>query len=61
METVIASTCDPTDFKAMPRDAGDRTVFSPPEWAVRTNEAGGGTYSASTVGSHSLCTRRAHC
>jgi hypothetical protein len=42
LETVIASICDPTDFKGMPRDAGDRTVFSPPEWAVRTHEAGGG-------------------
>jgi len=42
LETVIASICDPTDFKGMPRDAGDRTVFSPPEWAVRTAEAGGG-------------------
>ena len=30
LETVIASICDPTDFKGMPRDAGDRTVFSPP-------------------------------
>ncbi len=42
LETVIASICDPTDFKGMPRDAGDRTVFSPPEWAMRTAEAGGG-------------------
>jgi hypothetical protein len=42
LETVIASICDPTDFKGMPRDAGDRTIFSPPEWAVRTHEAGGG-------------------
>ncbi|MDO8306839.1 MAG: ATP-binding protein [Actinomycetota bacterium] len=42
LETVIASICDPTDFKGMPRDAGDRTVFSPPEWAVRVAEAGGG-------------------
>ena len=42
LETVIASICDPTDFKGMPRDAGDRTVFSPPEWAIRTAEAGGG-------------------
>lgn len=24
LETVIASICDPTDFKGMPRDAGDR-------------------------------------
>jgi hypothetical protein len=42
LETVIASICDPTDFKGMPRDTGDRTVFSPPEWAVRVAEAGGG-------------------
>ena len=42
LETVIASICDPTDFKGMPRDAGDRTTFSPPEWAVRVAEAGGG-------------------
>ena len=40
LETVIASICDPTDFKGMPRDAGDRTTFSPPEWAVRVAEAG---------------------
>ncbi len=42
LETVIASISDPTDFKGMPRDAGDRTVFSPPEWAMRTAEAGVG-------------------
>lgn len=42
LETVIASICDPTDFKGMPRDSGDRTVFSPPEWAVRIADAGGG-------------------
>lgn len=42
LETVIASICDPTDFKGMPRDSGDRTVFSPPEWAVSISEAGGG-------------------
>jgi len=42
LETVIASICDPTDFKGMPRDAGDRTTFAPPDWAVRIAEAGGG-------------------
>ena len=42
LETVIASICDPTDFKGMPRDAGDRTEFSPPDWAVRVAQAGGG-------------------
>lgn len=39
VETVIASICDPTDFKGMPRDAGDRTAFSPPDWAMRVAEA----------------------
>lgn len=42
LETVIASICDPTDFKGMPRDAGDRTEFSPPAWAMAIQEAGGG-------------------
>ena len=42
LETVIASICDPTDFKGMPRDAGDRTEFSPPAWAMAIHEAGGG-------------------
>lgn len=35
LETVIASISDPTDFKGMPRDTGDRTEFSPPDWARR--------------------------
>lgn len=39
IETVIASICDPTDFKGMPRDAGGRTAFSPPDWAMRVAEA----------------------
>lgn len=42
LETVIASICDPTDFKGMPREDAGRTVFSPPAWATAVAEAGGG-------------------
>lgn len=42
LETVIASICDPTDFKGMPRDEHGRTVFSAPAWAHAINDANGG-------------------
>ena len=42
LETVIASICDPTDFKGLPHDSAGRTEFSPPDWAWAMQDAGGG-------------------
>lgn len=42
LETMIASTCDPTDFRGLPVLGTDGTRFLPPEEAVRLAKAGRG-------------------
>lgn len=42
LETVIASTYEPADFKGMPVVLGDRVQYIPTDWALNLVDAGGG-------------------